>query len=363
MSQNSEGVSRYDTIRLEGGKVYCLKTIAGRQDVWGEWPVGEKLVRDSDSLELKKSRRAGLHFVRFSSGGQFMWSYRLRREGYHLLLKDGGRQPKSAAKEQDPILAVLRQMGAPINVVECHDEDEIIETYPHNLWYGCLWKSNSTDGQMTEESEVVSIKNASYAIETYHKKHGATYLHALHLWPGAKVEEVEKALEEVGLSYNTPLWEEDPYEMADETDLAQDRLVSLITSFFKDEGLEIRRYTGGASLACWAIAWIALKHLENGTGHFLSNNSAFYTVFDKGWLSEDLQKTVLERTLEWASKGREDLDLTAEEDALFVTRKGVSLIAFPNQGKIGCFVKEMARPAGKRLCANIVSTYPLGKNS
>jgi len=98
-------------------KIINITFCAGRvYDPDGEeWTVGTRRKLGLGEMELRETPRAGLHMVRFSAGGNFVYSLPLRREGIYRLGASYGHRVRQPSEEQDPILRVLRERDIPVS--------------------------------------------------------------------------------------------------------------------------------------------------------------------------------------------------------------------------------------------------------
>lgn len=174
--------------------------------------VGQRVSMGLGSIELRDTKKAGLHVVRLSSNGHFSYSFKLKRDGQYRLGPNRGHRVVTAAEETDPIKRVLREMDIPVSKlcrmeagsalpISTYDCD-IRRAYPSGTttnWY-------LTDGKQTTEvtsskdmtgvnqfcgpevSEVGAITGATYAIETVRRVHMNScigrYIGTVAVWPG-----------------------------------------------------------------------------------------------------------------------------------------------------------------------------------
>jgi len=87
-----------------------------------EWKIGEEFNMGCGSVELKKTKKAGLHVVRYSGSGNFTYVLKLHKDGDYILGANYGHRKKSPEEEKEPIKRVLRELEIPLSVLTESDD-------------------------------------------------------------------------------------------------------------------------------------------------------------------------------------------------------------------------------------------------
>ena len=184
--------------------------------------VGQRARMGLGEIELRNTKKAGLHVVRLSGSGHFSYSLKLTREGEYRLGPSYGHRVRTPEEETDPIKRILREMGIPISQLRRMEEGEPLETseYSCDIWraypHGTSTHRWETDGKIevvTEDrrsmrhvnqycgdeiSRTVRIREATYAISSgsYVQMNSAivTRLWEVVVWPNCDPTTLANAL-------------------------------------------------------------------------------------------------------------------------------------------------------------------------
>lgn len=181
--------------------------------------VGVAVRMGLGSIELRETKKAGLHIVRLSSSGRFVYALRLTQPGEYRLGPSFGHRVKPVTEEKDPILRVLRRHNVPVSHLIRHDRPDqellvwtVIPDNSHNAsWRPEKWVvSNGLEEVIEsvqtrqpvgysfgERTEKVRVSGATWALE-YSASYTCTNAVAsaktyVHVWPGCNPAELDKA--------------------------------------------------------------------------------------------------------------------------------------------------------------------------
>lgn len=82
------------------------------------WTLGEKVNVGAGAFELRETKKAGLHVVRFSGRGNYRYHIKLGRDGQYRLGAHRGHRIVPATEEKDPIKRILREMDLPVSILQ-----------------------------------------------------------------------------------------------------------------------------------------------------------------------------------------------------------------------------------------------------
>ena len=172
--------------------------------------LGQQVSMGLGSIELRNTKKAGLHIVRTSSSGHFKYSVRLNREGRFRLGPDRGFRVVSPEEENDPIKRVFREMDIPMSKLRQMSEGEVLKISTYSCDIDRAYPDGTeinrfvTDGtentkevssrDMTsvnqycgpEISEAGTITGATYAVEIVrhaHNQYIGKYVGEVVVWP------------------------------------------------------------------------------------------------------------------------------------------------------------------------------------
>ena len=145
------------------------------------WSIGETVPCGMGSLELRHTKRAGLHIVRLSGSGGFSYSVRLRQSGEYRFGPSYGHRVKTPAEEKDPIRRVLRELDLGVKILMRETAESIFvsehyadlfRAYPEG---STAWRW-FTDGDLSRVSEEQSWRSQhAQEIDRMVEITGATY--------------------------------------------------------------------------------------------------------------------------------------------------------------------------------------------
>jgi hypothetical protein len=214
MPRKGEKMAVWVTIEKRGGAVYFEGGEIFEMDIPYSMGFG--------SVELRNTKKAGLHVARFSGSGRFTYSLRLTKNSFYRLGPDYGHRVIPPEEEKDPIKRVLREMKEPISKLIRMPEGEVlnISTFSKDIWRACpegeRTNSFTTDGH--EETEITgynsledvnqyaspevwrsgTISGATYAIDVVEQVHlGGVYPHieTIYVWPNCDPVKLKEVLE------------------------------------------------------------------------------------------------------------------------------------------------------------------------
>lgn len=132
----------------------AVRTVGGNLN-----PPGTKFNLGMGYIEVRRTKKAGLHVVRFSGKGNYTYSLRIEPGNLYRIGASYGHMVKLPEKETDPLLRVLRELCLPTKLLKKMEEGESIEvsafyrdvhrfSHPASSW---RWV---TDGNRTLVSSV-----------------------------------------------------------------------------------------------------------------------------------------------------------------------------------------------------------------
>lgn len=196
---------------------------------WTTMEVGVRYPMGLGEIELRDTKKAGLHIVRFSMSGRFVYTLKLDQDGEYRLGSQFGHRVKTSREETDPITRVFRELEIPVSRLRLRKMTEGEGVLPDATSRACaLWNAMPTNEHLSywltdgrwERGEVVSFKNfahdphcrqthptvsydgsivgATYAIQMRWELHmgGAIGRHiwAVVVWPGCDPDVLKAAL-------------------------------------------------------------------------------------------------------------------------------------------------------------------------
>lgn len=173
--------------------------------------VGQSVSMGLGSIELRNTKKAGLHIVRLSSNGHFKYSLRLTRDGRYRLGPNGGYRVVPPEEEKDPIKRVLREMDIPMSKLQRMSKDEVLKistyscdidrAYPDGTETNRWETDGKEDFEVTHTRDMTSVNQycspeihaagtiagATYAVEIVrhaHNQYIGKYVGDVAVWPG-----------------------------------------------------------------------------------------------------------------------------------------------------------------------------------
>lgn len=98
-----------------------VRTVGGELN-----PPGSKFNLGMGYVEVRKTKKAGLHVVRFSGKGNYTYSLRIEPGNLYRIGASYGHMVKLPEKETDPLLRVLRELCLPTKLLKKMEEGESI---------------------------------------------------------------------------------------------------------------------------------------------------------------------------------------------------------------------------------------------
>lgn len=138
-----------------------VKVVAGHVffESGDEFVVGSSRKMGMGTIELRETRKAGLHVVRLSAQGRFTYALLLRKDGEYRLGASRGHRVIPPAEEKDPIKRVLREFGVPVSKLRIADKStlEVDDRWYDNSACPVGRKTHRwlTDGEMTQTAYIV----------------------------------------------------------------------------------------------------------------------------------------------------------------------------------------------------------------
>jgi len=114
------------TVRVSGHQV---DELIG--DEWRPMPLGQRQPLGLGSVELRRTPKAGLHLVRFSSSGRFKFALPLHRDGVYRVGAEYGHRVVPPSEEPDPIKRQLRLRGIPVSSLLRQSAGEPLQVTRH----------------------------------------------------------------------------------------------------------------------------------------------------------------------------------------------------------------------------------------
>lgn len=134
-------------------------------------------------IQLRNTKKAGLHIVRFSSGGNFVYSHRLRPENKYRFGPRWAHRIKAVEEERDPIKKIFRLLDLPISLLRAPIGPELrVEEFHRDVdrfSHPASTNNFRTDGRREEYTDRVIKEypgtHCSPDMESEYKIVGATW--------------------------------------------------------------------------------------------------------------------------------------------------------------------------------------------